>query len=429
MAVLVLGGYGLIGQAVVERLLRDGVQVIGAGRRVAAARRRWPDAEWREADLSKLITPAAWAPLLAGVEGVVNAAGLLQGGLTDDAAGLQDRAMPALYAQAAAGGVRRIVQVSAAGAAPDASTAFMRHKAAADAALLASGVEAVVLRPGLVISPVAYGGTAMLRGLAALPFMTPVVHGDSPVQTVAIDDVAEAVAAAVAGRIPAGAVVDLVEPQARSLADTVRLVRGWLALPAAPAPTLPAGLGTLISAVADALGWLGWRSPLRSTSMRVLRDGVTGDARAAEAALGRPLKPLPQTLAALPAGVQERWFARMWLLKAPVLAVLGGFWIASGVITVLDPRAAVMAGAAQGFAPPAGLVEAGAALDIALGLAVLVRPLARAGLLGMIATSLAYLAAGTLLAPGLWLDPLGPLVKVFPAILLAVVALAILDDR
>ena len=49
-------------------------------------------------------------------------------------------------------------------------------------------------------------------GLAALPWFIPVVHGASLVQSVAIDDVAEAVAAAVAGRIPAGAVVDLVEP-------------------------------------------------------------------------------------------------------------------------------------------------------------------------------------------------------------------------
>lgn len=161
----------------------------------------------------------------------------------------------------------------------------------------------------------------------------------------------------------------------------------------------------------------------------MIQGGVTGDGAAAAAALGRPLKSLPQTLAALPSGVQERWFARLWLLKAPVIATLSGFWIASGVITLLDPAAAVAAGAAQGYAPPAVLVVAGGWLDIALGLALLVRPAARAALTGMILASLGYLAAGTLLAPGLWLDPLGPLVKVFPAILLALVALAILDDR
>jgi hypothetical protein len=188
-------------------------------------------------------------------------------------------------------------------------------------------------------------------------------------------------------------------------------------------------VGTLISAGADLLGWLGWRSPLRSTSLRVIRDGVTGDAAQAAQVLGRAAKSLAETLAAMPAGVQDRWFARMWLLKAPVVAVLGGFWIASGAITLVDPARAVAAGAAYGAAPPEGAVIAGALLDLALGLAVLVRPLARPALGGMILTSLGYLAAGTVLAPGLWLDPLGPLVKVVPTILLAVVALAILDDR
>lgn len=47
----------------------------------------------------------------------------------------------------------------------------------------------------------------------------------------------------------------------------------------------------------------------------------------------------------------------------------------------------------------------------------------------MVALSLAYLASATVLAPGLWVDPLGPLVKVLPSIVLTLVALAILDER
>ena len=49
--------------------------------------------------------------------------------------------------------------------------------------------------------------------------------------------------------------------------------------------------------------------------------------------------------------------------------------------------------------------------------------------LGMIAVSLAYLLGATLFAPGLWLAPLGPLVKIFPAMLLALFVLALADDR
>ena len=48
---------------------------------------------------------------------------------------------------------------------------------------------------------------------------------------------------------------------------------------------------------------------------------------------------------------------------------------------------------------------------------------------GMLAVSFAYLAGASLLEPTLWLDPLGPLVKVLPSILLTLTALATLDER
>ena len=47
----------------------------------------------------------------------------------------------------------------------------------------------------------------------------------------------------------------------------------------------------------------------------------------------------------------------------------------------------------------------------------------------MIGLSAAYLAAATIAEPDLWLDPIGPLVKVVPSILLTLVGLAILDER
>ena len=46
----------------------------------------------------------------------------------------------------------------------------------------------------------------------------------------------------------------------------------------------------------------------------------------------------------------------------------------------------------------------------------------------LIATAL-YLVTGTWLAPQLWLDPLGPLLKVLPVLLATAFTLAILDKR
>lgn len=431
MAVLVLGAYGLIGSAVVARLCDEDEAVIGLGRNVGSARRRWPDVDWREADLARLTRVEDWTPLLAGVEVVINAAGVLQQGLRDDVAAVQEHAMLVLYAAAKQAGVRRIVQISAVGADPGASTEFLRSKARADAALREANLEFVILRPGLVISPLAYGGTALLRGLAAFPGMTPLVFSDSRVQTVWIGDVADAVVLALRDRILSGSTLDLIERPTRSLAETVTLFRRWLGAPEAPLLTVPRAVGRLVSSVADLLGWLGWRSPLRSTALDVMRDGVTGDPDGAAALFGRELRTLPQTLTALPAGAQERWFARLWLAKPLIVGGLSAFWIASGSVGLWRLKAAVelLTGRGTPDDVAVGAVLAGSLLDLVLGLMLLVRPIAGLALKGMILVSLAYIAGSMVLAPDLWLDPLGPMVKVVPALMLAVVALAILEER
>jgi hypothetical protein len=74
-------------------------------------------------------------------------------------------------------------------------------------------------------------------------------------------------------------------------------------------------------------------------------------------------------------------------------------------------------------------VVSGALADIAVGLAIAYRPTARYGLSGALALSLFYLAAATILLPGLWSDPLGALVKIWPILALNLVALAILKER
>ena len=145
---------------------------------------------------------------------------------------------------------------------------------------------------------------------------------------------------------------------------------------------------------------------------------------------GLPTLSAAETLAANPSGVQDLWFARLYLLKAPIIAGLSLFWLLSGLIPLLAPEQA-----SAHFLPfmPADAAMAmtiiTCLIDIALGVAVLVRPFARRALAGMLIVSLAYLAGGTVLEPALWLDPLGPLVKVLPSLLLTLAALAILDER
>lgn len=427
MRILVLGANGFIGTSVVTRLIADGHQVTGFGRHVERAKHKRAAVEWVAGDLAAMASAETWRDLIDGKQAIVNCAGALQDGLADDLAASQDRAMAALYKAASLAGVGRIIQISARTDGGAGTLPFLATKRRADEALAASELEYVILRPALVLGRNAHGGSALLRALASMPFALPLIHAGSKVQTVAVDDVAEAVATAVNGRLPSGADIDLAAEEQMTLGELVQLHRQWLGLAPAKIVAVPSAAGRIITYLADIAGQLGWRSPLRSTAMKVMEAGVTIRQSVQAPALARTAQ---QTLDAHPSGVQDLWFARLYLLKPIVIVSLAAFWLLSGLVPLANPsRAATHFLPFMSPAMAMGVTLATCALDMALGLFVLMRPFARKAMIGMLIVSASYLAGGTILEPSLWLDPLGPLVKVLPSIALCFVALATLDER
>ncbi|EKF17253.1 SDR family oxidoreductase [Nitratireductor pacificus] len=434
MRILVLGGYGFIGRAVMRRLAADGHAPVGLGRSAAAGRHRAPQFDWIGADIAGLLSPADWLPHLSGVDAVVNCSGALQSGGRDRLKPLQHDAMVALFQACGEAGVRRFVQISAPGAAPSAATEFLATKGMADAALRASSLDWIVLKPALVIDGNAYGGTALLRMLAAFPLVLPLVHAGARVGTVSMDDLTGLVARAVLPAFPARQEIDLVEAEPGTLREVVLSVRLWLGYPPPRAVlSLPGWAGSAVGRIADLLAWFGWRSPLRSTALRIIaEEGVGGDPQAFAALNGgAPPRALGETLAGLPATVQERWFARLFLALPLMVAVLALFWLLSGAIGMARSGAASALLADAGFTPLVAMIAVvgGSLADLALGAAVLFRPLARRACWGMVGVSLFYLLAGTLFLPHLWLDPLGPFLKVLPGLVLAWVLSLMLEER
>ncbi len=62
------------------------------------------------------------------------------------------------------------------------------------ACISASGLSYAILRPGFVFAPAAYGGSALLRALAAWPIDLPQSEMSKPFAAIAVEDIAETVA-------------------------------------------------------------------------------------------------------------------------------------------------------------------------------------------------------------------------------------------
>jgi hypothetical protein len=324
------------------------------------------------------------------------------------------------------------VHVSAIGASVDGRTDFARTKAQADAHLAGLDLDWTILRPALVMAPAVYGGTAMLRALAAFPLFVPAVSTAKQIQVVSIDDLTETVALCLRPEAPARTIWEVAHPQPHALGDIVAALRGWLGFALRPIVNVPLPMVTCISYLAAGAGFLGWRSPARPTALTQLVGGVVGDPAPWSQATGIKPRSLSDILAERPASVQERWFAWLYLLKPLAIVALAVFWMATG-LNALGPGwdAAVEQFAATGFSVQTAVmvVLVGAWFDVILGALLLVRRFAKPVLKVMLAATLFYLLAGTWLAPQLWFDPLGPLTKIVPMLVATALTLAIMDER
>jgi hypothetical protein len=274
----------------------------------------------------------------------------------------------------------------------------------------------------------------LLRALATTPIDLPGAMRSRPFAPVAVADISETVAA-LARRALAGerfsATWDLCAAQPATLGEVADAFRRRFGAPA-PRFTAPMALASLNGVASDVVAWLGWLAPTRRTALREIARGVAADPSGWMAETGARPRSLDEALQAVPVDAPALWFARLYWLKPLIIATLALFWIVSGVLAL-----SVGSEAARGWAVALGWSEGAASAfaiatalaDIGVGALIAVRRTHGVGLAAGAALALAYVAGATALAPGLWSDPLGPLVKVFPTLALSAAAWAILPDR
>lgn len=371
------------------------------------------------------------------VDVVVNCLGVLQDGPGSDTNAVhRDFVGRLLQAIGDSGRAIRLVHISIPGTAEADRTAFATTKREAERLIAASGISHAILRPGFVVAPAAYGGSAMLRALAAFPLDLPAAEMTAPFQPVAVEDIAATIAWLAARDIDDESVKavswDLMLSEPITMAGVVKQFRRASGTAAWPRVAMPSFLLDLGAKIGDLASYLGWMPPMRSTAIAELRRGVRGDPSAWIAATGIVPKTLTDTVGRHPATIQDKWFARLFLVKALIFASLVAFWVVSGFIALfVSYRAAAGILSAHDF-PPALVdpITIGTSLmDMSIGVLIAFRRTAAIGLVAGIIASLGYMAGAAILTPDLWIEPLGALVKTGPAIVLMLVALLMLDNR
>ena len=181
-------------------------------------------------------------------------------------------------------------------------TAFSTTKREAERLIAESGVAFAILRPGFVVAPAAYGGSAMVRALAAFPLDLPAAERAAPFQPVAMEDIAATIAwLAARDSTTRGERRDM-GPDAGAAGHARRrdrsIPRGRSAPADGRASSMPTFLLDLGARLGDLANRLGWMPPMRTTAIAELRRGVTGDPAAWMAATGIVPKRIAQTVGA-----------------------------------------------------------------------------------------------------------------------------------
>jgi len=431
MKVLITGAAGFIGSHLAADLHNRGIRVVGAARNVEAARSRLPHIQWIQCDFTK-DTSEDWQPRLEGFGAVINCVGVLQDGLNENSRATHIDGARALYKACRDADVRRVIHFSAVGVDDSAASAYARDKLAGERMLQPMDLDWVILRPSLVIARNTHGGTTLIRWLCGLPWVTPIIGGDQVFRPIHVDDIADTVNRMLSPRAVKRVSWDLGGPQEVTMSELVAAYRKWLGFGKSRIWNVPKWLAIPAFKIGDLLGWVGVQTPMRSAALAQLEHDVAGDPSEWLKETGANPRSLTACLEADVAGPQDRWYARLGFARPLARWALGLFWLVTGLVSVTvsaDPARAMLAELGVAESARAPLLWATSLFDIMLGLAMVAkwRVGAVAGL--MLLGSLGYVAALSWLAPGLWLDVLGPVTKLLPIMALTLIIAATEDQR
>ncbi|OAM52337.1 epimerase [Methylovorus sp. MM2] len=222
--VCVLGGSGFLGSAIVHKLSAAGYDIKVLTRRREASKHLilLPYVQVVECDI---FNDAALTQQLSGSDAVINLIGLLQESdkVSFETAHIELPRRVAVICSKL--GIKRLLHTSALPASQDASSAYLRTKAAGEAAVLAfaSDINVTIFRPSLIFGR----GDSFIGMFAKLIKVLPVImliKPDAKFQPIWVEDVAQAFVNSLGNIETYGQRYDLGGPRVYSLREIVEFV-------------------------------------------------------------------------------------------------------------------------------------------------------------------------------------------------------------
>lgn len=292
MQVLVTGGTGFVGRAVLAELAGTEHRIRVLVRRPDSARAqeaasRW----WVEPVAGDVLDPASLRTALAGCEAVIHLVGIISEVGQNTFENAHTRATQNVVAAARAAGVGRLVHMSALGTRPGAVSRYHQTKWAAEQAVRASDLAWTIFRPSLIYGPEDHFTNLFARLARWSPVLPVMGPGRARLQPVAVEAVARAFVRALTEPAAVGRTFDLCGPERLTFNEVLdailevtgrRRARVHLPLP------LAQWLALCLELVFPRL--LGRAAPFNRDQLLMLQEDNVGDPAPANELFGLPVE-------------------------------------------------------------------------------------------------------------------------------------------
>jgi uncharacterized protein YbjT (DUF2867 family) len=428
MKILLLGANGFIGRTLLKALLKQGMSVIACVRSSTQLPKH-DRLEVQLVDLSKFTQAQDWAPYLTNIDAVINCAGILQ---SDAATTFDDihYLMPMALAKACQHHkVDVFIQLSAMGSPSDG--AFVRSKHAGDDAVLQYLPNARIVRPSVVFSlRGSYGGTTLMRAIASLPWIPLPKTFCGSFQPILLDDLIAVMCRLISYQghetlfYPSG-------PDTYALRDFLSDIREWLGWAPPRFIHYPDSIFQSMVRLNQLFRWV----PLNKTLLNMMKTGnhaPLSEFKKVESVLGVHCSSLKDSFKISASFVQDRWHSRIYWMTPISIFILFFVWIMSAISGFLaepyhyEPLLNSM------FIPKdkqSLFVLASSSWDLILAISLLFSRFRHWTLWLMMISTIAYTSVLGIMAPSLWWDLPGGMIKNAAVLGVITIALMIRDKR